>query len=34
MAITEDIIDFENEDILVIGSKGRPTYLVRFNATA
>lgn len=34
MAITEDVIDFEHEQILVIGSKGRPPRLVPINATA
>jgi integrase len=34
IAITEDVIDFENEQILVIGSKGRPPRLVPINATA
>ena len=34
MAITEDVIDFCNEQILVIGSKGRPPRLVPINATA
>ncbi|MBX3298427.1 MAG: site-specific integrase [Acidobacteria bacterium] len=34
MAITEDFIDFENEQVLVIGSKGRPPRLVPLNATA
>ncbi len=34
MAITEDFIDFENEQVLVIGSKGRPPRLVPINATA
>ncbi len=28
MAITEDFIDFENEQVLVIGSKGMPPRLV------
>jgi len=34
MAITEDVIDFKHEHILVIGSKGRPPRLVPINATA
>ena len=34
VAITEDVIDFEHEQILVIGSKGRPPRLVPINATA
>lgn len=34
MAITEDVIHFEHEQILVIGSKGRPPRLVPINATA
>jgi integrase len=34
MAITKDFIDFENEQVLVIGSKGRPPHLVPINATA
>lgn len=34
MAITEEFIDFENEQVLVIGSKGRPPRLVPLNATA
>ena len=34
MAITEEVIDFEHEHILVIGSKGRPPRLVPLNATA
>ncbi|MBL8122494.1 MAG: site-specific integrase [Blastocatellia bacterium] len=34
MAITADVIDFEHEQILVIGSKGRPPRLVPINATA
>ena len=34
MAITEDFIDFEDEQVLVIGSKGRPPRLVPINATA
>lgn len=33
MAITEDFIDFDNEQVLVIGSKGRPPRLVPLNAT-
>lgn len=34
MAITEEFIDFEHEQVLVIGSKGRPPRLVPINATA
>lgn len=34
MAITEEFIDFEHEQILVIGSKGRPPRLVPINASA
>jgi len=34
VAITEDVIDFENEHVFVIGSKGRPPRLVPLNATA
>lgn len=34
MAITEELIDFEHEQVLVIGSKGRPPRLVPINATA
>ncbi|MEJ7624387.1 MAG: hypothetical protein WKF34_10390 [Pyrinomonadaceae bacterium] len=34
MAISEDVIDFDNEQILVIGSKGRPPRLVPINITA
>ncbi len=34
VAITEDVIDFEHEHVLVIGSKGRPPRLVPLNATA
>lgn len=34
MAITADVIEFEHEHILVIGSKGRPPRLVPLNATA
>ena len=34
MAITEDVIDFDHEQVLVISSKGRPPRLVPINATA
>lgn len=34
MAITEEFIDFEHEQVLVIGSKGRPPRLVPINASA
>lgn len=34
MAINEDFIDFEHEQVLVIGSKGRPPRLVPLNASA
>ncbi len=34
MAITEEFIDFKDEQVLVIGSKGRPPRLVPINASA
>lgn len=34
MAITEEFIDFEYEQVLVIGSKGPPPRLVQINASA
>ncbi len=34
MAITEDVVDFERERILVIRSKERPPRRVPINATA
>ena len=34
MAITDEFIDFEHEQVLVIGSKGRPPRLVPINASA